>query len=84
MTNSIDAQLMKMADNHSKVSGTYFGVSFTGVATKSRQHSVNNGEMLMIKLDSEIMKPGNFMSDGDIILCSWDIENGLHTVEEVK
>jgi hypothetical protein len=84
MTNSIDTQLMKIADNKSKVTGTYFGVGFTGTAVSSRQHTVTYREQVTIELDREIEKPGNYMDGGAIIISARDIETKLHTIDVVK
>ena len=83
MTKSIDTQLMKMADNHSKVTGTYFGVSFSGIVKSSRQHTVTYREQVTIELDREIEKPGNYMDGGAIIISARDIETKLHTIDGV-
>lgn len=84
MTNSIDAKLMTMGDNKSKVCGTYFGSKFSGQVISSRQNTVTYREQITIKLDNAIIKPGNFLSDSDIIITSKDIENKLHAIQEIK
>ncbi|MFA5368116.1 MAG: hypothetical protein WC333_09575 [Dehalococcoidia bacterium] len=84
MTNSTDTQLMKIADSHSKVTGTYFGVSFSGIVKSSRQHTVTYREQVTIELDREIEKPGNYMDGGAIIISARDIETKLHTIDGVK
>ena len=84
MKETIDAQLMKLADNKSKVTGTYFGVGFSGIAVSSRYHTVTYREMVTIELDQAIEKPGSYIDGGAIIISSRDIETKLHTIEGVK
>lgn len=90
MTNSIDTQLMKMADNKSKVTGTYFGIGFSGTVVSSRQHTVTYREQVTVELDGEIEKPGKnidgsqYKDSGAIIISAADIENKLHTIQEEK
>jgi hypothetical protein len=84
MTETIDTQLMKLADNKSKVNGTYFGVKFSGTVVSSRYHTVTYREMVTIELDQAIEKPGNYMDGGAIIISARDIETKLHTIQEVE
>lgn len=83
MTNSIDAKLMTMGDNKSKVCGTYFGSKFSGQVLSNRQNTITYCEQVTVKLDNPIIKPGDFLDSGNIIISSKDIENRLHTIEEV-
>jgi len=81
---TIDTQLMKMADENLKISGTYYGSKFSGQVISSRQHTVNYREEITIKLDNPIVKPGNYLDGGNIIISARDIETKLHTIKEIN
>jgi hypothetical protein len=84
MEQTIDSKMMIAADNHSKITGTYYGKKFSGIAESSRQNTCNYREMLTIKLDKAIMKPGNYMDDGNIILWASMIEAGYYTIDSIE
>jgi hypothetical protein len=83
MNESIDTKLMHLADNNSKISGTYYGSKFSGTAIKSRQNTLSYREEIFIELDNPIMKPGNYLDGGVIIIQAQGIEKRLHTIDGI-
>jgi hypothetical protein len=83
MSDSLDTKMMLAADNHSKITGFYYGVYFTGIAESSRQNTCNYREMLTVELDKPIMKPGNYMDGGCIILWASMIEQGYYSIKTI-
>ena len=75
-----DTNLMKMADSKSQVSGTYYGIEYTGTAVSSRQITTRPyREEITIELDEAI----NVLGDNNrtVLLISADqIENKTHSI----
>ena len=83
MNESIDTKLMQLADNKNKISGTYYGSKFSGQVIKSRQNTVSYREEIWINLDNPIIKPGNYLDGGVIIIQAQGIEKRLHTIDGI-
>ncbi len=83
MKQTVDTQMMNLAIQQAHVTGKYYGKKFSGTAISSRPNYTNYREMLTIKLDAPIEKPGNYMDGGDIIIWASTMREWNHVIDQV-
>lgn len=73
-------KLVQMADRNAKVTGSYFGVAFTGTADSSRQlfWGPDYPEQVRIVLDAPLAVYGEVRSS--ILIDSRQVDDGTHSI----